>query len=148
MKEDALKNAELYIRVAREFSSLSKYNGTKVGSVLVKNGIMISHGVNGYPKGVNDDDVSSLDRAERLELTIHSEENALLKLMEVGLNPENSVMYATHYPCIKCASRLYSSGVKTVVIPPQDKAFVAQWITPQEKLYDKLKDFQIIELTE
>lgn len=133
-----LKNAETYIRVAKEFATLSKYEGTKVGCVLVKNGNMISHGINGYPKNVDDRQVNFLDRSVRLELAIHAEENALLKLVETGQNPAGAVAYMTHYPCVKCAARLYSVGIRQVIMEEQDQDFMDRWIIPNAKIYENL----------
>ena len=142
----AKKNAKTYIAVARAFAQLVKYDGTKVGCVLVKHGNMISHGINGYPKGVDDEMVNKLHREERLMLAIHAEENALLKLMETGQSPEHAVAYVTHYPCIKCAARLYSVGIRVIVMPRQDKEFMANWITPNSKVYSNLVGMTFLEL--
>ena len=136
--EYAKKNAEVYLRVAKEFASLVKYDGTRVGCVLVKNGNMISHGINGYPKGIDDVKVNTMDRKDRLQLAIHAEENALLKLMETGQSPENAVAYVTHHPCAKCAARLYSVGIRVVVMPKQDQEFMDKWIEPVSHIYKTL----------
>ncbi|QIW87687.1 DNA polymerase III epsilon subunit [Agrobacterium phage OLIVR5] len=144
----AVKNAEVYINVAREFARLSKYNGTKVGCVLVKDGNMISHGVNGYPKGVKDEFVNSLERDTRLQFAIHAEENAFLKLIETGQNAIGAVAYMTHFPCLKCAARLYSLGIRRVVMYVQDQEFMEKWIIPSSHLYEILKDMEFIQLKE
>ena len=140
------KNARTYLNVAKEFAELVKYDGTKVGCVLVKDGNMISHGINGYPKRVNDTGVNKLDREERLKLAIHAEENALLKLMETGQSPLGAVAYVTHHPCIKCAARLYSAGVYVVVMPKQDEKFLDLWIRPDNEAYNQLASMHFVEL--
>nr|CAI3971182.1 dCMP deaminase [Ochrobactrum phage ORM_20] len=140
------KNAETYLKVANQFAQLSKYDGTKVGCVIVKEGNMISHGINGYPKAVNDHIVNQMSREDRLDLAIHAEENALLKLMETGQKPAGSVAYVTHHPCIKCAARLYTAGIYVVVMPKQDEMFMEAWIRPKLEIYERLNMMHFIEL--
>lgn len=141
-----VKNADTFLNVAREFAKISKYEGTKVGCVLVKDGLMISHGVNGYPVGVDDNYINSMDREDRLKLAIHAEENAILKLLEFGISAKGATAFVTHHPCIGCASRLYSIGIKKVVYPKQDEEFIERWIKPVDHLYKKLTGMQLIEV--
>ncbi len=59
----------------------SKDPRTKIGSVLVKDNIIISTGFNGFPIGVLDKQERYLNREQKLRYVSHSESNSVLLLI-------------------------------------------------------------------
>ena len=107
----------VFANIAKEISTLSHCVRAKVGSVLVKNGNIISMGYNGMPSGMENccedtlDDGSLLTKSE----VLHAESNALLKAAKMGLSTEGTTMYCTLSPCKDCSKLIMQSGVKRVV---------------------------------
>lgn len=131
---------DFFFDIAKRVALESKYDGTKVGSVLVKdNRSIVTHGCNGYPNGLDDDYINTLSRDERLKLVIHAEENSLLNMLEFGIDRvERLTAFVTHHPCIKCAARLKRAGIHQVKYI-KNSEFEAKWIEPDRKLFDKLQ---------
>ena len=96
-----LKFLHLASSVAAIFS---KDPNTKVGAVAVGERInQVAIGYNGYPPGVEDDD-SLYDRARKLALILHAEENAL-----GNATFPVATLYTTKPPCQGCALRILAA---------------------------------------
>jgi dCMP deaminase len=111
LKKDRYDKA--YMRMAIEWSKLSYCSRAKVGSLIVKDGMIISDGFNGSPTGFNNDceDVNN----ETYWYIIHSEANAILKCAKNGSSAKDATLYITHSPCKDCAKMIHQSGIKRVV---------------------------------
>ena len=115
MKQSKLDTA--FINIAKEIAALSYCERAKVGSILVKNGNIISMGYNGAPSGMDNcceetrNDGSLVTKSE----VLHAESNALLKAAKMGLSTEGATMYCTLSPCKDCSKLILQSGVKKVV---------------------------------
>jgi len=119
-KEIQIKQKKLdtvFINIAKEISTLSHCVRAKVGSVLVKNGNIISMGYNGMPTGMDNCCEETLPNNQLLTKAevLHAESNALLKAAKMGLSTEDTTMYCTLSPCKDCAKLILQSGVKKVV---------------------------------
>ena len=107
----------VFINIAKEISSLSHCTRAKVGSILVKDGNIISMGYNGMPSRMDnccerkDHDGKLISKDE----VLHAESNALLKAARMGLSTDGSTMYCTLSPCKDCSKLILQSGVKRVV---------------------------------
>ncbi len=122
---------DLAIRTAFQ----SKYKGTKVGAVLVKDWRPIAVGCNGYPRGSDDDWINLLPREDRLSLAIHAEENVLFNAADAGVSVKGCNVFVTHHPCISCFSKMQSVGIKNILYiknPNLEK----EWIAPKAHLYE------------
>jgi dCMP deaminase len=108
-----MKNTDIYMKIAKEFSTLSHSKRLKVGAALVTPSGIILGGVNGLPKPLGNV-LEQPDGSTKIE-TIHAEENCLLKACREGVSTLNSVVFITHSPCKHCASMLISAGVSEVV---------------------------------
>lgn len=107
-----------YLEIAEKISELSHANKKKVGCILVKNGVIISDGYNGTPTGY-ENECEDCDGNTKW-YTLHSEANAITKLVRIGgISAENSTLYTTLSPCKECAKLILQSGISTVIFKEQ-----------------------------
>ncbi len=111
--EKQLRYDVAYLRMAREWSKLSHCNRKKVGSIIVKNGMIISDGYNGTPSGFlnNCED----ENGQTHWYVLHAEANAISKVARSTNNAENSTLYLTLSPCKDCSKMILQVGIKRVV---------------------------------
>jgi dCMP deaminase len=137
------KYNDLYIDIATRISKMSFATRLKVGSILVKNGNIISFGWNGMPSGFQNecedkiypnkimsdyeqhyDEFDAMfpyfdDNQQRYQLktkdeVLHAEQNVLMKVTKSTNSSENADMFITHAPCLQCAKLIYQSGIRKV----------------------------------
>jgi len=109
---DQQKLDKVYINIAKEVSTLSHCQRSKVGAVLVKGGNIIAFGYNGTPAGM--DNCCERDNVTVPEV-IHAEMNAILKAARSGYAVEGAQLYLTLSPCVDCAKLILQSGIKRVL---------------------------------
>lgn len=109
-KQDKLD--KVYINIAKEISTLSHCQRSKVGAVIVKDNNIISFGYNGTPASID-------NCCERNDVTvpevIHAEMNAILKAAKTGYSVDGASLYLTLSPCVECAKLILQSGIKRVL---------------------------------
>ncbi|NDG52985.1 MAG: CMP deaminase [Flavobacteriia bacterium] len=111
---------EVYLKISKTWSTLSKAKRQKVGCLIVKNGSIISDGYNGTPKGF-DNKCEMLDPrfCWSQEVTkpevLHAESNAITKLAKSTQSSVGATMYITISPCVECAKLIIQSGITRVV---------------------------------
>lgn len=99
--------------MALEWAKLSYCKRAQVGSLIVKDGMIISDGFNGSPTGfVNE--CEDCDNKTHWYI-LHSEANAILKCAKNGVSCKDATIYLTHSPCKECAKLIYQSGIKRLV---------------------------------
>jgi dCMP deaminase len=108
-----LRYDKVYMRMALEWAKLSYCQRAKVGSLIVKDGMIISDGFNGAPTGFVNDCEDCDDRTHWYIL--HSEANAILKCAKNGVSCKDSTIYLTHSPCKDCSKMILQSSIKRVV---------------------------------
>lgn len=130
------KNLDIaYMRCASAIAELSYARRKKVGTIIVLNGQIISEGVNGTPKGfdnnceevtyeidpiasVNLNEYQTLKTIEVLKTkseVIHSESNAILKIARSTNSSVGATLYTTLTPCFDCAKQIIACGISRVV---------------------------------
>lgn len=110
------------MNIAHEISKLSHCVSHKVGVILVKDGRILSTGINGTPKKFkNCDQVfdeNDFDRNEHHRFSenyeIHAETNAIAFAAENGISIKDSIMYSTLHPCNGCLKMICNSGIKKI----------------------------------
>ena len=134
--EKKKKYLDFYMAITQQVSQMSQAKRLKVGSILVKDGNIISFGWNGMPSGWDNNcedkvyanewsidnnrwDYQEEDSGIPYNLktkpeVIHSEANCLMKLTKTNQSSEGSTMFLTHAPCIDCAKQIYTAGIKKV----------------------------------
>lgn len=113
----------IFMNIANEISQMSKCVSKQVGSVIVKEGRIISIGYNGTPKGWKNCnevfDPKDFDRTTHHEFSenyeIHSELNALLFASRNSLAVDGATLYCTLEPCMNCIKNMCQSGIKRIV---------------------------------
>ncbi len=124
---------EHFLSLALQCAKMSKDPSTQVGAVLVNSyGNVISTGFNGFPRNVIDSDERLNDRAEKLDLVVHAEMNAVLAAARIGAPVYGSTMYVAATdgtkeiwggpPCIRCTVECMQAGVIEFVSRPMKTA--------------------------
>lgn len=119
---------QFYMDMADRVSQMSYAVRKKVGSVLVKNGNVISFGWNGMPAGWDNNcefeyinpQTNVTELVTRPEV-LHSEMNTILKIAKGPNSAEGATLYTTLAPCIDCAKAIYQSGVSEVIYDSEYK---------------------------
>ncbi|EFN91333.1 deoxycytidylate deaminase [Prevotella amnii] len=102
-----------YLRMARIWAENSYCQRRKVGTLVVKNKMIISDGYNGTPSGFENvcEDSNNVTKP----YVLHAEANAITKLARSGNNSEGATIYVTDAPCIECAKLIIQAGIKRIV---------------------------------
>ncbi len=121
-----------FLGLAAHISSWSKDPSSQVGAVITDGNRIISLGYNGFAAGVNDTAERLEDRACKLNLTIHAEENAMIFAKR---DLSGCTVYVTHPPCPRCASKLVQEEVKRIVFISPSADFLSRWSDDIELSY-------------
>ena len=109
-----------FMDVARLVSSWSK-DTTKVGAVIVDNeGIVVTVGYNGIPRGCNDLIKDRWVNPAKKLYAEHAEKNAIYHAVRHGKPVIGCTLYSTLFPCADCAKAMIQTGIKTVVTTKPD----------------------------
>ncbi len=102
-----------YLKMASEWAQLSHCTRKKVGSLIVKNGMIISDGYNGTPSGFPNDceDPNGITQW----YVLHAEANALLKISKSTNSSKDATLYITLSPCKECSKLILQAGITRVV---------------------------------
>jgi dCMP deaminase len=103
----------VFMEIVGSVSSLSKCNRAKVGSVIVRDGRVISIGYNGTPVGFNNRCEGSDGKTK--SFVVHAEANAIFHLARSNNTSEGATMYCTLSPCQTCAISIIQSGIRSVI---------------------------------
>ncbi len=103
-----------FLVLAKLIGSWSKDPSTQVGAVIVddKNRI-VSVGYNGFPRGIKDLEKRLCNRAEKYDIIVHAEVNAIAF---ANKSVEGCTLYIDPFePCSRCAGIIIQHGIKRVV---------------------------------
>jgi len=112
----------LYIKMAFILADESKCVSHHVGALIVRDGRIISSGVNGTPGNMpNCCDVFDKDNFDRKahsawsdDNEIHAEMNAIMFSARYPVEVEGCDMYTTLSPCNECLKNISMTGIKNV----------------------------------
>jgi len=105
-----------YMNMAEELSTLSYAKRKKVGCLIVKDTQIISEGLNGTPKGF-DNDCEYYDYVQEIHTkpeVLHAESNAITKLARSTNSSSGSTLYVTLAPCYECSKLIIQAGIEKV----------------------------------
>ena len=100
--------------IAKVMSSRSTCLRLKVGSVIAKEGRIISTGYNGAPSGVPHCDHTNCGPDRACTRTVHAEAGAISFAARFGVPLEGSSLYVTNSPCLDCSKLIINAGIKEV----------------------------------
>ena len=112
-KEKQLKYDRSYLKMAREWASLSYCDRKQVGALIVKDKMIISDGYNGTPSGF--ENICETEQGNTKWYVLHAEANAILKVAKSTQSTEGATLYQTLSPCKDCSKLIHQSGIKRVV---------------------------------
>lgn len=106
-----------FIELAREYSKWSKDPSSQIGAVAVnpvhKN--ILSHGYNGFPRGILDLKERLEDRPTKYMFVVHAEMNCIYNATLTGTSLNESHLYVWGLPvCSECAKGVIQVGIKKV----------------------------------
>jgi dCMP deaminase len=102
-----------YLKMAIEWARLSHCNRKKVGSLLVKDGMIISDGYNGTPSGFPNQ--CEDEAGDTHWYVLHAEANAIMKVARSTNNAQGSTLYITLSPCKECCKLILQAGIRRLV---------------------------------
>ena len=107
------KYLDAYMDMAERFAQTSEAKRLQVAAMLVKNGSVLSIGINGTPPGWHTN-VCEDETGATAWYTRHAEQAALDRMLQSHETTTGSTMIVTHAPCKHCALRIKESGIDTV----------------------------------
>lgn len=110
---EKIKYKKAFMDMAFVFSKTSEAKRLQVGCLLVRNDTVIALGVNGQPPGWPSE-ICEDDSNTTLPTVRHAEEAALQKLWKSTETSVGADAYVTHVPCLSCAIKLKTAGIKRV----------------------------------
>lgn len=102
-----------YLRMATEWAKLSYCKRKQVGSLIVKNNMIISDGYNGTPSGYTN--CCEDEQGDTFWYVLHAEANAILKVAKSTQSADGATLYITLSPCKECSKLIIQAGIKRVV---------------------------------
>ena len=136
-RENAISWDECFMRMANVISERSKDPSTQAGAVVVTaDNIVVGLGYNGFPRGINSEDLP-WDREGELQNTkyayvCHAEENAIYN---ANSPVKNCKIYCTLFPCNECAKTIIQNGVREVIFE-SDKYHDTPACIASRKMFD------------
>ena len=113
MKNKQLRYDIAYLKMAEEWSKLSHCKRKQVGSLIVKDKMIISDGYNGTPTGF--ENFCEDEDGYTKWYVLHAEANAIAKFSGSTQSTKGSTLYITLSPCRECSKLIFQSGITRVV---------------------------------
>lgn len=114
MKKEKQERYDIaYLRMATEWSKLSHCHRRKVGSLIVKDRMIISDGYNGTPSGF--ENFCEDEEGYTKWYVLHAEANAILKVASSTHSCNDATLYLTLSPCKDCSKLIHQAGIKRLV---------------------------------
>ena len=112
---------EYFMAMALLSAQRSKDPNTKVGAVIVKNGVIIGTGYNGTPRKFKG--TFNWNSEEKYNYVIHAEMNAVANAQSVGVSVVGADIYLTMSPCHDCIKLLIQNQIRRVYYLKEYKDF-------------------------
>ena len=110
--------ASYFINIADTVREKSKDTSSKIGAVIVgPEKQIISTGFNGFPRGIDETDLTRWERPIKYQFVEHAERNAIYNAARHGVPLRGCTMYVFGLPpCVDCAKAVIQSGIIRFVI--------------------------------
>jgi dCMP deaminase len=104
-----------FLEIAKQVATRSTCPRRHVGSVIVRDNVILSTGYNGSMVGtVHCDDAGCMEENGKCQRAVHSEANAIVQAAKNGVPLSNSVIYVTASPCWNCLKLIVNAGITKV----------------------------------
>lgn len=124
-----------FLESARQKAAWSKDPSMKVGAVAVnpKRKMSISHGWNGFPRGIEDSHERLHNRPVKHQYMVHAEMNMIYNATLNGISLDQSVLYVHGLPvCSKCSLGIIQVGITSVICSIEEDLLtpeqIDQWV--------------------
>lgn len=117
--KSSMSEHEFFMRQVYLVASRSKDGRTKIGSILTRNGTIISSGFNGFPIGVKDYKYRYEHKETKYQFVAHSEFNSIVIAARNGISTFGSTLFTQGTPCSSCAKAVIQAGVTSIVLHKQ-----------------------------
>lgn len=107
---------EYFFRHVFLAASKSKDSSSRIGAVIVKDGMVVSEGYNGFPREVLELPERTDNRDMKLTYTVHGEHNSILNCARVGISTVGATMFTNAFPCDQCMKAIIQAGIKHIVV--------------------------------
>ena len=123
MTDKELKEHKVYLKIAQTLATLSHCVSYQVAALIVKDGRILSTGINGTPTGfTNCDDIFEKENFEREkhhefseDFEVHAELNAIIFAAKNGISINGGTLYSKTQPCKNCLKAICQTGIKKIV---------------------------------
>jgi len=106
---------EYFMKIAVEVSSRSTCDRKFVGSVIVRDKMILSTGYNGSIRGLRHcSEAGHMMENDHCVATIHAEANAIIQAERNGVNISNGTIYVTASPCWPCFKMIANAGITRI----------------------------------
>lgn len=113
----------MYMNMAQAAADESHAQKRKVGAIAVKDGNVISIGINGTPAGWPSN-ICEDEHGKTIASVLHAETNMVAKIAKSNSSSDGATCYTTTAPCIDCAKALAQAGFKRVVYADRYKTWL------------------------
>ncbi len=104
---------QAYMDMALRFAETSEAQRLKVAAMLVKNGSILSIGINGTYPGW-ETNVCEDENGLTSWYTRHAEQACLDRMLQTNETTTGATMLVTHAPCKMCSLRIKDAGINSV----------------------------------
>jgi len=106
---------EYFMKIATEVASRSTCDRKFVGSVIVRDKMILSTGYNGSIRGIpHCSEVGHMMENDHCVATIHAEANAIIQAARNGVNISEATIYVTASPCWPCFKMIANAGIRRI----------------------------------
>jgi len=107
---------EYFMSIAQVVATRSTCPRKYVGSVIVRNRIILSTGYNGSIRGMpHCSEDGHMMENDHCVATIHAEANAIIQAAKNGVMIDGGDCYVTASPCWNCFKQLANGGIRRIV---------------------------------
>jgi len=110
-----------FLKLANDIALRSTCLRHNVGAIIVRDGVILSTGYNGAPRGfphctscIRDHKNIESGKESEYCYAVHAEANAIINAARNGINIYDGELYCTHAPCSNCLKMIINSGIKIV----------------------------------
>lgn len=105
----------LYLSIATLIAQRGTCDRAQVGAVITRSNRIVATGYNGPLPYEQDCGPGICDLTKGCSRAVHAEANAISFAARNGVALEDTILYCTFSPCIKCCELIIQSGIKRVV---------------------------------